>query len=112
MKLRASLELWRDAGQEQRQVAVLRDEDDDGALVAWNAYTPQRVEDLAMLARAANELESMRERLERLEDAEATIAKIGFCDPAPHEARERYERKYGSLRGVEHVTVKPKRQDA
>ena len=42
----------------------------------------------------------------RLRDAEATIAKIGFCDPAPHEARERYERKYGSVSELEPVTVK------
>lgn len=33
----------------------------------------------------------------RVADAEKAISKIGYCDPAPHEAREHYERKYGRI---------------
>lgn len=41
----------------------------------------------------------------RLRDAEITVAKIGFCDPAPHMARERYERKHGSVTALESERV-------
>jgi hypothetical protein len=49
----------------------------------------------------------MRELEGRLADAETTVSKIGFCDPAPHEARRRYERKYNvDLSEIEHKVVR------
>ena len=48
----------------------------------------------------------LTETRKRLKDAEITIAKIGFCSPAPDEAREIYEAKYGSLRDVEDNVVR------
>ena len=39
----------------------------------------------------------LNELIVRVYDAEKVISKIGLCGSAPHEARERYERKYGKI---------------
>lgn len=43
----------------------------------------------------------------RLDDAETTISKIGFCAPVPHEAMARYGQKYKvRFEDIEHRVVK------
>jgi hypothetical protein len=37
------------------------------------------------------------EQVKQIADANECIRHIGFVSPAPHEARDRYERKYGRI---------------
>lgn len=56
---------------------------------------------------AAQEIYGLIAKLEalqsRLDDAETTISKIGFCSPTPDEAQRKYEAKYKvNFRDIEH----------